>query len=410
MKLPKAKIAFIILILLVYAGAGVGLRMLVTTGTIPSLPPTPQEQYGTDTKDDIGLNDPRENLKAAQAYVANNFVRANGHIDLYHTIDENATFEQDLNTNSEAVSYYLLWTAIEGDKEAFDKELAYVEQHMIHPATGHMMWRLTPEDVPVDDGTNIASDADLRAIKSLMIAEERWGDRRYTRMIDTLATGIEKVAITHDTYLAPYGGASGETSAWTANEIWLSYEDFVVMKELSERRGPPWTQMYENMKNATIEAQIHNGLYNSQLTQARQYGNGIDGGGYSINSMWIMIRAAESDDPELQESARRSLDFYKEKYLVDAALYATYSSNGDPLSPSETPWVYALVGRAAAALGDRQFSESMARELIDHQVMNATSDIYGAIPEGEPGNRRVGQFTMQESILTLQEHINQKNK
>jgi endo-1,4-beta-D-glucanase Y len=273
---------------------------------------------------------------------------------------------------------------------------------MIYPKVGYMMWRLTSNDSVIGDGSNIASDADLRTIKALLIAERQWRDSKYTEMIDQLASGIKKVAITKDNYLAPYGGVSGQTATWTANEVWLSYTDFTVLNELSNRFGPPWTIVYVNMKKASLKAQLVNGLYNSMLTESRQYGNGIDAGGYSINSMWMMVRNAESSDKELMQAANKSLQFYKNKYQVDGELYATYGSNGDALSPADTPWVYALVGRAAIALDDKEFSDQMIKKLIEKQINNSSSQFFGAFPEDYKNKTRVGQFTMQESILTMQ--------
>ncbi|HLP79477.1 MAG TPA: hypothetical protein VK158_02500, partial [Acidobacteriota bacterium] len=159
------------------------------------------------------------------------------------------------------------------------------------------------------------------------------------------------------------------------------------------------------MKDAVLGAQIQNGLYNSMLTQSRHYGNGIDAGGYSINSLWIMVRNAESGDLQLMESANKSLQFYRNKMVIDSELYAQYDSTGNPLSPTDTPWVYALVARAAIALNDREFSDLMIEKLLEHQNLDSQSWLYGSFPEGYAQDTRVGQFTMQESILSLQDYI-----
>ena len=144
------------------------------------------------------------------------------------------------------------------------------------------------------------------------------------------------------------------------------------------------------------------------MTKDRIYGNSIDAGGYSINSMWMMVRNAESKDADLMKSARRSLQFYKDKFMTDTELYAQYDSNGDSLSPQDNPWVYALVGRAAIALDDKGFSQLMIQKLIEHQVSDNQSILFGSFPEGYGNETKVGQFTMQESILTLQD-FNEKN-
>lgn len=405
---PRGKLLFIAALFLLYVIAGFSFWFLANAGILAKLPPTPINLVGNDTIEELHGIDIIENLIAAQEFFKQEFLRQNGHIELYRTLSQNGTLSDDANTNSEAVSYYLLWAAQTGNKEEFDSELLFIEENMLSPI-GYLMWQLTPEDIvnPLDkSGSNIASDADLRAIHALLIAEERWKDERYTRVISTLTTGLERTAITSDGFFAPYGGASGN-STWVADESWLSYSDFVAFRELANREGEPWVSVYDKMKRAILGAQLQNGLYNSELTKQRKYGNGIDANGYGINSLWIMVRAAESDDVDLRASASKSLAFYKSQFARNLEIDTLYGSNGDALSPGDAPWVYALVGRAAVALGDREFSDTMLLKLLEKQITNCSSQYYGAFPEGAPGKEqlRVGQFTTQEAILTMQAYV-----
>lgn len=405
---PPNKIFVLFGIVMAYIAIGVLLKLAVDYNIISKSPPTPIEFELTDAGMEINPATISSHLDAASSFFQGNFIKGNGHTSLYISVSGNQSLS-DYRTNSEAVSYRLLLAAQSKDRKTFDEELEFIKARMLHPKYGYLMWRLEPNGSVIDDGSNMASDADLRAIKALLIAEKQWNDGQYAKMIDQLAEGLEKMAITDDGMLAPYAGVSGENSTWKAKEVWLSYSDFSVFEELSKRRGEPWTSLLEKMKNAVLEAQLFNGLYNSMLTEKREFGNGIDGGGYSINSMWIMVRNSESDDPELRQSANKSLQFYKDKFFGDAEIYAQYSSNGDAMSPSDTPWVYALVGRAAIALDDPEFSQEMIEKLIGHQVTNKTSRYFGAFPEGYGNNQVVGQFTMQESMLTLQDYVKKHN-
>lgn len=402
--LPKSKIYFLIVIIVIYAAAGISLKIASDSGFIEKAASTPFEfALGDIIPEEIPSNISLH-IDIAKSFVEKKLTKSNKHINLHISFYDNGSTELDQDTNSEAVSYYLLWNAADKNKIQFDKTLDFVEKYMLHPNHNYLYWRLNSNDTAVDDGTNIASDADIRVLKSLFIAEKQWGGKRYSKLIDKLAEALEKVAITSDGMLAPYGGSSGNTSTWTAKEVWLSYSDFSVFEQLAQRRGEPWASLNQKMKSAVLKSQIENGLYNSQLNEERQYGNGIDDGGYSINSMWIMIRSAESNDSELRQSASKSLEFYKKKFAQDGELYSLYSSNGDALSPFDTPWVYALVGRAAIELGDKDFAEKMVNKMLDKQVMN-TSLLYGSFPEDSKGGMKVGQFTMQESILTLLQFI-----
>lgn len=121
-----------------------------------------------------------------------------------------------------------------------------------------------------------------------------------------------------------------------------------------------------------------------------------------------MVRAAESNDPELENSARRALEFYKESYKQHGIIFTDYNKDGTPASGGDSAWAYALVGRAAIALGDEEFADSMITELLKEQTLDPNSELYGAFLEGPDGEKKVGQFTMQESIITLQAYVAMK--
>jgi endo-1,4-beta-D-glucanase Y len=404
--LPKVLVLAGIFVLYIIIGSI--LLVLVNTGVIPRAPLPPADvDLGTDSGPVPTRINPADTLDSAISYLDTNLRRSNGHIDQYKKFYERQNITQHNHTNSEAVSYYLQIMAQQGNKSAFDSQLDYMMEKMIHPTGGYLMWRLDDNDAADPEGENNAPDADLRAIHALYVAKDRWGDQKYDEAIDRLAQGLERIAI-KDGVLVAYGGMSGP-NPWLADESYLAYSDFQVFERLANTRGGPWVDVSKNMRNITLEAQIWNGLYNSvYFLDASQhgdsrYGTHIDGGVYSINSLWIMVRFAESNDKRLMESAQKSLDFYKERYRQDGRIYTAYDSKGEPTTNGESPWAYALVARAAAALGDDSFANIMERHMRDFQDLTVGSPHYGAFIEGALGDERVGQFTMQESILALQE-------
>ena len=396
--IPRKKMSLLVGMLFLYIFIGLIFRFLASAGVIHA--PIVEDPLATEQQ--LLYAQVEDRLWLAQEFMDNKLVDE-GHVKLYTYAAED--FNNVDQTNSEALSYYLLWTANAGMKEEFDVALEYIKEYMLHEA-GYLQWRVEANKTIITDGSNMASDADLRALKALFIAEQQWGDQEYTDMIDTLAIGLERMAVTYDGYLAPYAGMSGNVS-WTAEEVWLSYVSFDVIAHLTERRGEPWASMYENMKVAVMEAQLEKGFFNSELTKKREYGNGIDGHGYGINSMWIMIRSAEVNDTELRAAAQKSLNHYKGRHVIDGQLFALYNGNGDALSPYDSPWVYALVGRAAVLLDDREFADAVMRDLLEFQVNDTASPVLGAFPEGGGDTLRVGQFTMQESIITMQAYLKQ---
>lgn len=104
---------------------------------------------------------------------------------------------------------------------------------------------------------------------------------------------------------------------------------------------------------------------------------------------------------DLRMSARKALAFYKQQFETDGYLVIAYRSDGTKDSTHTSPWTYALVGRAAFALGDIEFGIKMLDQIGAYQVHDIRSPLYGAIVENKNGTH-VTQFTMQESILTGQ--------
>jgi hypothetical protein len=157
------------------------------------------------------------------------------------------------------------------------------------------------------------------------------------------------------------------------------------------------------MKEAVLKSQTTLGLYNTQLDGNRNYHNTLDNGDYSVNSLWVMVRSAESGDRELIDSATLALDFYKQSFDKEGVIFSSYDLTGSPVLKYESAWVYALVARTAIALNDREFSDKMINKLVSMQSMEGES--YGAFIEGSPEGNFAGQFTIQESILTMQAYI-----
>jgi endo-1,4-beta-D-glucanase Y len=399
-RIPVAKSALIMLLLIFYVFAGIATLVLVNNDTLERLD-IPTELYNP-RLNNVPQETIEERLGIAIEFMQNRMTRSDGHIYLYYSPNDDV--QGAMQTNSEAMSYYLQWTAREGMKTEFDTALNYMEEHMIHPTYGFLQWRLEEDSRAIMDGENMASDADLRTILALGEAYDRWGDERYLTTMHRLASALENYAIIQSGHLAPYIAIT-PAGLIRAEESWLSYADFRAFDHLAQTRGSPWPGVRENMARAILRAQIPIGFYESVLMPHGNFSNYLDDDSYSINNLWIMVRNSESDDPRLRRSAARLLSFYDHRYEVDTELYAKYDSNGYSLSPrADSPWVYALVARAAIHLNDRALANDMIRMLLEEQETDRSSVFYGSFPEGQGEMRRAGQFTLQESIITLQDY------
>ena len=430
---PRRKVLVLLLIPLVYVALGGSFYYLAAIGALDRAP-FPSELVSS-SEYPVELDRVEYRLSLARDFLDSRLVRDDGHVFLAYYLhdaveEDEGRFANDSrlredylelsvdvvvpdapsgfvveDTSSEAMSYYLLWTARSGDREAFDRALAYVEDVMVHPEFGYVQWRVGSDGLIREGGENFASDADVRVIRALLIAERRWGDSRYTRAIDERAVALEEYAINDWGMLAPYGGVFGG-ERFTSQETWISYADFQIFAILAERRGEPWESVLRNMRVVALSAQTEQSFFNSVLLPDGTYSNYLDGDVFSINTLWIMERSAQSDDRSLNRAARRSLDFYAIRFEQDTELFGRYSEQGDSLDArAQSPWVYAIVGRAAMHLDDLALANEMIRALMEMQDVDPQSPLYGSFPEGRGERVRAEQFALHESILTFQEYL-----
>lgn len=400
----RTKKFFIIILPVLYILIALLLFSLVATKMIDRLPPTQNEiSFEGANFNETLHSEILSRLALAQNFTTNNLIAEDGFVYLYVSKSNNTLNSNQ--TNSEALSYALYWTASDRRHVLFNKELSFIEKYMQHPDKKYLMWRLEENRNAIGDGRNSATDAELRAIKALLVANSYWNDKTYEKKINEIAKSLENIAITSDKLFSSYAGVYETGKVWKTEDVWLSYADFTVFRDLAHRRGQPWRSIYQNMKEAVLDSQLSSGLYQTELNKDRTYSSTLDASNHSINSLWIMVRAAESEDKDLQDSARKALNFYKESYNEKNIIYTSYTSEGSPASTSDAPWTYALVGRAAIALGDETFSNQMIGKLITFQNMNQSSFFYGAFVEGSKEEPQATQFTIQESIITLQAYI-----
>lgn len=111
-------------------------------------------------------------------------------IDLYYVECDDksqARIEYDGTTVSEGIGYGLVITAYAGDKDKFDKLLAYFQKRLTW--NGVMNWEYKGCDEN-PSGSGGATDGDLDAAMGLLVAHHQWPDQGYGEQFKTLAQSI----------------------------------------------------------------------------------------------------------------------------------------------------------------------------------------------------------------------------
>src|SRR3989338_4105220 len=124
---PLAKKAIISSLLLLYIIAGLTFHTLVKKGIISKKNLPIKDAAGEIVE--LMPKGVLQRLTLAQEFVNTKLTEPTGHVKLYYLANKSSVYEKQNSTNSEAMSYYLLWTAQAKDKNAFDRALNYIEKY-----------------------------------------------------------------------------------------------------------------------------------------------------------------------------------------------------------------------------------------------------------------------------------------
>ena len=150
-------------------------------------------------------------------------------------------------SHSEGQGIGLLSAAQAGDRESFDRILAWTSETLHRPFDTLHAWRYKPNTVcPVDDPNN-ATDGDLMIAAALFHAAVRWDDQRYHDAAMALARDMRRLLVTETprgTMLLPGISGFSEHGAVTINP---SYYLFPVLHQLALETGDPaWQSVSAN--------------------------------------------------------------------------------------------------------------------------------------------------------------------
>jgi endoglucanase len=160
-------------------------------------------------------------------------------------------------SHSEGQSYGLLFTQSFGDRDDFDRILAWTKTHLSRPYDRLFAWRYKAGDpAPVTDMNN-ATDGDIVIAWALLRAGQQWQDPAYTAFGQEIAASILRLCV------APQNGrllllpAADGFVHQTSTTINLSYYVFAGLRALAEALPDPrWQQLEYDGRHVLAESQF----------------------------------------------------------------------------------------------------------------------------------------------------------
>lgn len=263
---------------------------------------------------------------------------------------------------SESEGIILLYNLERNEKEEFDANLNYITQNMIME-NNLLSWRIengkqNPTSSSIDD---------LRVVKALLLADEKWNDMSYRKLALKIAGGVRKELIDNNR-LSNFNDGYG-----MSEETKLCYLDLPTLRMLSNIDYRNWKEVYDK------SVEILNGGYISDNVPlyALMYNKNSntydsDNPDTLVSMITILNKLDDSQD------VSKSIAWIKEKFKKDGKIFTSYDrESGESASDIESTSTYSMIVQIASRIGDYEL-ETMAMDRIKaFQIKNPQSKVYG---------------------------------
>ncbi len=282
---------------------------------------------------------------------------------------------------SESEGMMLLYYLERDDKESFNKTLKYIEDYMI--LSNHLIsWRVTG----AEKTKTSATIDDLRIVKALLLANERWGDFKYRKLAISISRAINE-DLEDNSLLSDFNDGHNKSDITT-----LCYIDLPTMKYLSNI-DYNWKKIYGASLKLLDGGYISNTvpLYRKSYDRkTRKYdSDNID----TLLSLICILNKAE-----VSQDVSTSVNWLTEKFKSDGAIYATYDPiTGKEISDIQSTSIYGLLVRIGSKTGNQDLYNMALKKLKEFQVMDKNSVIYGGY--GDTKTLQVYSFDNLNALL-----------
>lgn len=287
---------------------------------------------------------------------------------------------------SESEGMMLIYYLERNEKENFDKVLNYIENNMILD-NNLISWRVEGNN---KNQTSATID-DLRIVKALLLANERWGKFHYRKLAIKISRAINEKLLDVDVLSDFYDGY-GKSDITT-----LCYIDLPTLDYLSNI-DYKWKKVYSGSLKLLNDGYISNKvpLYRTNYNRkTKKYDN--ENTTDTLLSLICILNKLE-----LNQSAKSSIDWIENKFKKDEAIYSKYNvSNGEKASDIESTSIYALLVRIGYQSKNKNLYNMALRKLESFQVLDKKSELYGAY--GDTNTLNVYSFDNLNALLAYRD-------
>lgn len=287
---------------------------------------------------------------------------------------------------SESEGIMMLYAVNANNKELFDSHFDIVKDMRLK--NGLISWRKEGSE----NSPSSATIDELRIIKALLLANNRWGDFYYKFYAVNIANSLVKHAEENGTlvdYIDNYG--KGNTTT-------LCYLDLPTMKLLSQV-DKKWEDIYEKSNQIIEKGKISENipLYKKVFYEETKKYDEEENVDLLLSTIVILNRI------EAGENEESSINWINDQFKKDGFLVATYNEqSGEATSQIESPSIYSNVALIANYIGDKELFNRAINKLKYYQIKDKNSILYGGF--GDEKTKSVYSFDNLNALLAFQKY------
>ena len=267
---------------------------------------------------------------------------------------------------SESEGLMLLYYLEADDKNGFENILSYVENNMIME-NGLLRWRVGGEE---ETNTSATID-DLRVVKALLLASEKWNDNSYRKTAFKISKGIKR-ELKDNNLLADFNDGYGKSS-----KTQICYLDILALRLIASLDND-YKDIYTTSLKLLDDALVSDDLPLYKKEYDRSTGEfdseNLD---MELNSVVLLNRAQAGLD------ISPTIEFIKKKYYEDNGIFSIYNLSGEAVSNIESTTIYANLLQAASLAGDYELYEICRNKIEAYQIKDDNSLIFGAYGDAD---------------------------
>ncbi|MDO5518003.1 MAG: glycosyl hydrolase family 8 [Clostridium sp.] len=264
---------------------------------------------------------------------------------------------------SESEGLMLLYSLEKNDRDNFDFILNYVKNNMLLE-NNLLSWRIENDD----KSQTSATIDDLRVVKALLLADEKWNNMEYRKLALKIAKGIHKDLLDKNV-VTDFEDGYNKSDTTT-----LCYLDLPTLRMLANLDYHSWKKVYDESVKIIDSGYISDELPLYRKTYYRKDNSyDVSGDADTLLSMIVVLNKLEEG-----QDVSEAVEWIRKEFQQKGKIFTTYNiENKTASSEFESTSAYSMIVQIASLIGDKEIQKFAMDRIKAFQIKNEQSEVYG---------------------------------